>query len=125
ARLTVRQTQEVTDLTPVFVTPADIAFMVPDKDGTRGDDPKAKATLTTFRVQVDAAEQNFYFPLPRRPFSVRFDQGGWIIKTLDFERPSDLLRYQLAHDEDVLGRIEAAEALGKLADPQSITALEA
>jgi aminopeptidase N len=124
ARLTVRQTQERTDMTPIFVTPVDIAFMVPDKDGARGDDPKAKATLTTFRVQVDSAEQTFYFPLPRRPFSVRFDQGGWIIKTLDFERPSDLLRYQLAHDEDVLGRIEAAEALGRLGDPQSIAALE-
>jgi aminopeptidase N len=124
ARLTVRQTQEKTDLTPIFVTPVDIAFMVPDKDGARGDDPKAKASLVTFRVQVDAAEQTFYFPLARRPFSARFDQGGWIIKTLDFERPSDMLRYQLANDEDVLGRIEAAEALGRLGDPQSIAALE-
>ncbi|HEX6540663.1 MAG TPA: M1 family aminopeptidase [Ktedonobacterales bacterium] len=124
ARLTVRQTQEVTALTPIFVTPVEIAFMVPEKDGTHGDDPKAKASLTTFRVQVDAAEQTFYFPLPRRPFSVRFDQGGWLIKTLDFERPADMLRYQLAHDPDVLGRIEAAEALGRLADPQSIAALE-
>jgi aminopeptidase N len=124
ARLTVRQTQEATEMTPIFVTPVEIAFMVPDKDGTRGDDPKAKATLTTFRVQVDSAEQTFYFPLPRRPFSVRFDQGGWLIKTLDFERPAEMLRYQLAHDPDVLGRIEAAEALGRLADPQSITALE-
>ncbi len=70
------------------------------------------------------AEQSFYFPLPRRPFSVRFDQGGWLIKTLDFERPADMLRYQLAHDPDVLGRIEAAEALGRLGDPQSIAALE-
>ena len=124
ARVTVRQTQEATALTPIFVTPVDIAFMVPEKDGTHGDDPKAKATLTTFRVQVDAAEQTFYFPLPRRPFMVRFDEGGWLIKTLDFERPADMLRYQLAHDPDVLGRIEAAEALGRLGDPQSIAALE-
>ncbi len=124
ARLTVRQTQEATALTPIFVTPVDIAFMVPEKDGTHGDDPKAKASLTTFRVQVDAAEQTFYFPLPRRPFMVRFDEGGWLIKTLDFERPADMLRYQLAHDPDVLGRIEAAEALGRLGDPQSIAALE-
>jgi aminopeptidase N len=124
ARLTVRQTQEETALTPIFATPVDVAFMVPDKDGTHGDDPKAKATLTTFRVQIDSAEQTFYFPLARRPFSVRFDQGGWLIKTLDFERPADMLRYQLAHDPDVLGRIEAAEALGRLGDPQSIAALQ-
>jgi aminopeptidase N len=124
ARVSMRQTQEETDLTPIFATPVDIAFMVPEKDGASADDPKAKATLTTFRVQIDTAEQTFYFPLARRPFSVRFDQGGWLIKTLDFERPGDLLRYQLAHDPDVLGRIEAAEALGRLADPQSIAALE-
>jgi aminopeptidase N len=124
ARVTVRQTQEETALTPIFATPVDIAFMVPEKNGTHGDDPKAKATLTTFRVQVDTAEQTFYFPLPRRPFSVRFDQGGWLIKTLDFERPADMLRYQFAHDPDVLGRIEAAQALGRLGDPQSIAALE-
>jgi aminopeptidase N len=124
ARLTVRQTQKVTEQTPVFVTPVEIGFMVPEGDNARPDDPKAKAQLQTFRVEVEQADQTFYFPLARRPFSVRFDQGGNIIKTLEFERPADLLRYQLRHDSDVLGRIEAAEALGKLADPQSIAALE-
>jgi aminopeptidase N len=125
AKLTVRQTQKTSESTPVFVTPIDVAFMVPDTDAEKEDDPEAKATLATFRVTVDSDNQTFYFPLARRPFSVRFDQGGWLIKTLEFERPSELLRYQLRHDPDVLGRIEAAEGLGKLADPQSIEALEA
>jgi aminopeptidase N len=124
ARLDVRQTQTPTETTPIFTTPVDIAFMVPDADDAKPDDSGAQATLTTFRVVVDQAAQTFYFPLPRRPFSVRFDQGGWLIKTLDFERPAELLRYQLRRDPDVLGRIEAAEALGKLADPQSVAALE-
>ena len=64
-------------------------------------------------MQVEEAQQTFYFPLEARPLSVRFDQGGWLLKTLDFERPAEMLRYQLRHDPDVLGRIEAAEALGK------------
>ncbi len=124
ARVTVRQTQKVTEQTPVFVTPVEIGFMVPESANARPDDPKAKATLHTFRVQIEQAEATFYLPLARRPFSVRFDQGSQIIKTLEFERPAEMLRYQLRHDPDVLGRIEAAEALGKLADPQSIAALE-
>ncbi|MBF6591599.1 MAG: HEAT repeat domain-containing protein, partial [Ktedonobacterales bacterium] len=125
ARLTVRQTQRVTATTPLFVTPVDIAFFVPTSETTRADDTRAKAELVTFRVTLDQAEQTFHFPLVRRPFSVRFDQGGWLLKTLEFERPSELLRYQLRHDPDMLGRIEAAEALGKLGDAQSLAALEA
>ncbi|HEX6817933.1 MAG TPA: M1 family aminopeptidase [Ktedonobacterales bacterium] len=124
ARLSVSQTQTLSETTPIFATPVDIAFFVPESDEAKPDDADAKATLTTFRVTVDEASQTFYFALPRRPFSVRFDQGGWLIKTLDFERPGELLRYQLAHDPDVLGRIEAAEALGKLHDLASIEALE-
>lgn len=122
ARLSVSQTQQVTDVTPLFVTPVEIGFMVPEAaDGAH--DENALAQLVTYRVQIEQAEHTFYFPLARRPRSVRFDQGGWLIKTLDFERPGDLLRYQLRHDPDVLGRIEAAQALGKLGDRASIEAL--
>jgi aminopeptidase N len=122
AKISVQQTQEVTDLTPLFTTPVEIAFMVPDASDTRRKNPKA--ALRAFRVMIEEAQQTFYFPLERRPLSVRFDQGGWLIKTLDFKRPSELLRYQLTHDPDALGRIEAAEALGALADEASLTALE-
>jgi aminopeptidase N len=125
ARLTVRQTQRTDEQTPIFVTPVDVAFMVPAPNGAREDERQSQAELVTFRVTVDSAEQTFYFPLVRRPLSVRFDQGGWLLKKLDFERASDLLRYQLRHDPDVLGRIEAAESLGKLGDAQSVAALEA
>ncbi|MGH2486307.1 MAG: M1 family aminopeptidase, partial [Ktedonobacterales bacterium] len=124
AKLTVAQTQKVTDATPLFVTPVDIGFMVPTSAEANPDADEQQATLVTFRVMMEEQAQSFYFPLERRPFSVRFDQGGWLIKTLDFERPSELLRYQLRHDTDVLGRVEAAEALGKLSDQQSVQALE-
>ncbi len=122
AKVSVKQTQEVTGLTPVFVTPVEIAFMV--EDAVDGRKKGQKATLRSFRVTIEEAQQTFYFPLERRPLSVRFDQGGWLPKTLDFKRPSELLRYQLIHDPDMLGRIEAAEALGILADEASIKALE-
>jgi aminopeptidase N len=122
AKVSVKQTQEITDLTPVFVTPVEIAFLV--EEAADGRKRSQKAALRSFRVTVEEAQQTFYFPLESRPLSVRFDQGGWLPKTLDFKRPGELLRYQLAHDPDVLGRIEAAEALGTLADEASVKALE-
>jgi aminopeptidase N len=124
AKLTVEQTQKTDAQTPIFVTPVEIGFFVPKREGTRPDNPNSAAELTTFRVTIEEQRQSFYFPLPRRPFSVRFDQGSWLLKTLDFDRPAEMLRYQLGHDPDVLGRVEAAEALGRIGDRQSIAALQ-
>jgi aminopeptidase N len=121
ASVSVKQTQKIDEHFPCFVTPVDIALTIP------GDDQPANgsgATETkTFRVQIEQKEQRFYFPLPRKPVMVRFDPGGWVLKTLKFERSAEMLRYQLEHDADVLGRIEAAEALGKLGDDKSVEAL--
>jgi aminopeptidase N len=119
ASLTVKQTQEIDEHHPCFVTPVDIAFTLPIAD----DAPEGETTTSTFRVQIEEAQQRFVFPLPRKPLAVRFDPGGWILKTLTFERSAEMLRYQLVHDPDVLGRIEAAEELGKLGDPKSAEAL--
>src|SRR5205814_1206908 len=63
-------------------------------------------------------------PLEREPLMVRFDPDGWLLKTLKFERPTRMMRYQLEHDPDTLGRIEATEALGEVADDESIEALK-
>ena len=62
-------------------------------------------------------------PLEREPLMVRIDPDGWLLKTLKFERSTRMLSYQLAHDADVLGRIEAAEALGEKNDEESFNAL--
>lgn len=124
AKLTVAQTQEITEQTPVFVTPLDLAFFVPERDGEQPGASDAFMEPQVIRVQVEQAEQTFYIPLARRPFGVRFDYGGWLLKTLEFEPPAELLRFQLRRDPDINGRIEAAEALGKLGDPESLAALE-
>jgi aminopeptidase N len=121
ASLTVKQTQKIDEHHACFATPVDIAFTLPASD----DADNGETTTSAFRVQIEEAQQRFYFPLPRKPLAVRFDQGGWLLKTLSFGRPAELLRYQLTHDADVLGRIEAAEELGKLGDPKSVDALAA
>ena len=60
-------------------------------------------------------------PVPAAPRSIRWDAGDWLLDIADFPRPTAMLVWQLAHDTDVLGRIEAIEALA----PRSGTETEA
>jgi aminopeptidase N len=127
ARVKVRQTQQVDDLTPCFVTPVELAFTIPTSDEAAKDDNTTDTRTVTMRVTLGEdgqVEQSFYVPLERQPVMVRFDPDGWLLKTLKFERPAKMLRYQLAHDPDVLGRIEAAEAMGEEGDDESLDALK-
>ncbi len=123
AKVSVRQAQTVTEQTPIFVTPVDLAFFMPARDDEKADDSHELMQPTVISVQIEEAEQTFYLPLARRPFGVRFDYGGWLLKTLDFEQPTEMLRFQLRRDPDINGRIEAAEALGERGDSQSLEAL--
>ncbi len=122
AKVKVKQGQKVDDLTPCFVTPLDIAFTVAASD----DEQSTETRTVPMRVMLGEdgqVEQSFYLPLEREPLMVRIDPDGWLLKTLKFERSTKMLRYQLANDHDILGRIEAAEALGEKDDPESFDAL--
>ena len=127
AKVKVRQTQHIDDLTPCFVTPVELAFTIPTSDDAAKDVNTTQTRTVTMRVMLGEdgqVEQSFYVPLERQPVMVRFDPDGWLLKSLKFERPTNMLRYQLAHDPDVLGRIEAAEALGEESDNESLGALK-
>ncbi|MBZ5634101.1 MAG: HEAT repeat domain-containing protein, partial [Acidobacteriia bacterium] len=95
---------------PVFRLPVVIDFEV---DGGRRD----------FRVTLDAPMQTFHFPLAGRPTMVRFDPGNWVLKTLEFDPGNDLLLRQLQQDDQVMGRIFAAQGLAKKGDAQAVAAL--
>ncbi|HEX8070004.1 MAG TPA: M1 family aminopeptidase [Pyrinomonadaceae bacterium] len=56
-------------------------------------------------------EQSFNFKLDGPPLLVNFDYGRTLIKELRFDKPTDELVYQLAHDADVLGRTWALAQL--------------
>jgi aminopeptidase N len=47
------------------------------------------------------------------PRSIRWNRGGWLLAVSDFPRPTRMLTYQLGHDDDVLGRLEAIDLLEK------------
>jgi aminopeptidase N len=82
------------------------------------------AGAKTYRVTVQRAEQDFYFKTDARPLMVRFDKGSWILKDLEFARGTGELAYQLAHDDDVMGRVQAARDLaGRPDEEEAVRAL--
>ena len=110
AQITVSQTQNTDELTPIFRMPVQVAFVT--SDGRQ-----------TLKLNVSQKEQTFYFPLNEKPKMVQFDPGYRCLKTLDFTRPKEMLLYQLKHDEDVIGRLQATQALAKLGAPDCIEGL--
>ena len=110
-QLTVSQTQTEDETTPPFRVPIQVGFVT-----ARGEQ--------TLRMHLSQKDQAFYFPLNEKPLMVRVDPGYWCLKTLDFPRPKEMLLYQLRHDDDVIGRIQAASELAKLGAPDCIAALK-
>jgi len=119
AQLTISQTQTTNDLTPIFRMPIQVAFVTPSTDSGQ-----ASEGSQGFRINLSQKEQTFYFPLKGKPLMVQFDPGYWCLKTLDFTRTKEMLLYQLKHDDDVIGRIQAAQGLAKLGAPDCVQALK-
>lgn len=97
-QLFVKQTQTVDSLTPLFTTPVDVEIITPTR-------------RQTYQLLVERGEQEFSFPAEEKPLMVTFDKGNWIVKTLKFTKSQEELFYQLKSDEDVVGRIQAAQWL--------------
>ncbi|GCF11831.1 M1 family aminopeptidase [Dictyobacter arantiisoli] len=126
AKVKIKQTQKVDELTACFYMPLDIAFTIPTSDEEAQREQITQTHTVSMQVQLGEdgqVEQSFYLPLEREPVMVRIDPDGWLLKTLRFERPARMLRYQLAHDPDILGRIEAAQELAKSGEEESLNAL--
>jgi aminopeptidase N len=81
-------------------------------DVTYGDPSSPKKVTRVVELGAGARERVF-ISCEAKPLFVRFDSGNQIPKTLKFPRPKELLLYQLAHDEDSTGRIEALLELSR------------
>ncbi len=111
ARVTIKQTQKTDDKVLLFHLPATLRFLV---DGKPVD----------HQVKINEAEEVFYVPLAAKPEIVRFDPELALLAKVDFTKPQAMLEAQLKNKNDMIGRLMAAEALGKKKDQQSITALQ-
>ncbi|MFO0819930.1 MAG: M1 family metallopeptidase [Pirellulales bacterium] len=107
ARVVVKQTQKVDDMTPLFRASVEVEFGWGKEHVMR-------------KLTVSKGEETFHFQLDRRPTRVAFDPRDWLLKTVKFEKPIDELLDQLVHDPHVVARVEAIEKLVEHAQEQEV-----
>jgi aminopeptidase N len=112
AKLTVRQTQKVTEDVLLFSFPLTVAFQ-----GKNGETEKT--------VQVKDKESEFYFPLSEAPRSVVLDPRMDLLAKIDFSDFSKSMAYAaLDHGDDLMGRLRAVEKLADSHDHASVEKLK-
>ena len=97
-RMTVKQTQTVDDLTPLFRMPIEIELVTPDETIVR-------------KVTVSKAEQTFDFALAQAPVRVCFDPKDWVLKKLTVHKSRQEWLDQLANSTHVMCRARAVQGL--------------
>ena len=102
--LQVKQTQDTSNMVPVFVYPVPIEVVC--KEG--------RATHT---VWVRAKEQEIRLPAPSAPLMVAFDSGNVMLKEVDFKKGAAELSFiAQGGDPDVVARLNAVDQLADVAD---------
>lgn len=110
AKVVVKQTQTVDELTPLFRFTTDLQFICPNGNHRE-------------KIEISEPEHIFHVPLAERPDFVRFDPEYGVLKKLDFEKPKPMLLAQLAGDKTVVGRIMAVRALKEFKTDDVVEAL--
>ncbi len=109
--VTVKQKQEVKDLTPLFRMPVEI-LVAGGKESRRE------------KVEITEKEHTFHIRLRAKPDMVVFDPDNWVLKKVTFEKGKEELLYQVENGPTIAARIQACEGLGKiLHDDKVIEAL--
>jgi aminopeptidase N len=107
----VLQTQATNDEVGLFSMPVTFAFHWSGREQKR-------VTET-----VSKKEQLFSYALPTVPEITLFDPDHTILKRVDFVKPEPMWILQLSQDPNILGRLDAAQALGAVASPTAVHAL--
>jgi len=118
-RVSVKQIQQSEeDGTPVFRFPVEIEITTAEIGEIIESERRQK-----FRVTVEKAEQDFYFPCEAKPRMVLFDKGSRIFKLMSFPKSAQELMFQLTKAEDVMDRVRAARELSAFNGEEIVTAL--
>jgi aminopeptidase N len=114
-RLHIDQVQKVDETIPLFRLPTTVELT--DESHTQ-----------SIPIVIEGASSEFVIASPSIPKMVQIDPKGWLIKELEFDKTPDEWIFQLEHDPIVIGRLDAARALGQLKDdakPKAVKALSA
>ena len=100
ARITVRQTQKLSEQVRIFQLPLPVGFAV-----------AGQKELLRFKADVSKEVEDFYFTLPSQPELVRIDPDYTVLAKIAFTPPGPLLDKQL--QSDVIGRLLAISTLNE------------
>jgi aminopeptidase N len=117
-RLSVKQVQGTEDGTRVFRFPVEIEIVTVEPGEVIETEQRA-----SYRVVVEKAEQDFYFPSESKPRMVLFDKGHRIFKAMRFEKSAQELIFQLARADEAMDRARAARELGVFKGEEAVGAL--
>lgn len=85
---------------------------------------KEEVSLINLKLHINQKEQNFYFPLEKKPDFISFDADNNYIKTVELDFDINELKNQLKYDPDPISRIFAAEALSKKGNLEAVKAMQ-
>jgi aminopeptidase N len=111
ARVSIRQTQKLSENVLLFNFPLTIRF-------------KGKSGTVDRTIQVKEKEEDFSFPLGSAPEIVRIDPNYTLLATINFTVPAPMLDAQLADKDDMMGRLLAVKQLANRRDKESVAKLK-
>ncbi|MBE2287296.1 MAG: HEAT repeat domain-containing protein [Prosthecobacter sp.] len=100
AKITVRQTQKLSEQVRLFRVPLPVGFQV-----------AGKKELLRFTMDVSQESEDFHFALPAQPELVRIDPDYTVLAKISFTPPGPMLDKQL--ESDVIGRLVAVRTLNE------------
>lgn len=107
--VTIKQTQKVDALTPLFQTSVEVEIATP-------------TDTTTHRLKLTKAEETFHLPAAERPTRVVFDPRDWLLDKLTQDKSKEELLDQLVRDEHVFARFQAVQGLEAKKDDADVGA---
>lgn len=111
AKLSISQTQKISDKVMLFVLPLPVRFIVDDK-------------AHDYTLNIADTSEDFYFDLNKKPAIVRIDPDYTLLAEIAFQPPAKLLKAQVKNPQDMMGRLLAVQQLANKKDSNSNKQLE-
>ena len=102
--VTLRQTQTIDKTHPFFRFPATVRIVTRD-------------SVVRHEIMMTTQDQKFAIRLPSAPVTFRFDEGGWLLGTVNTDQTPEELSELAKHDLDLAARVWALAALDSSSAP--------
>ncbi len=112
ARVSVKQTQKITEEAPLFQFPLSIRF-------------ETKEGRSDHMVLVREKEEDFYFSLQSAPELLRVNHDQSLLAKINFKAPKPMVFKQLADNRDVVGQLLALEQLAEKPNQEAVKNIKA